>query len=119
MSGASTRIRSVTVQKPGSVGTLAGMSSAGVASMTTRFGFGPTGCVVVQVVGHVVLTMLSKPTISPSSVQGGVSGKFALQSRFTWTLWIVILVPFWIEPVPNDSIMSTVSPIGVTGGAPT
>ena len=63
-------------------------------------------------------TSPSYSTSGPSSVHGGVSGSFALQSRLNWKLLMMSLVPFWMLPVPKSMDDVDVTD-GVTAGAPT
>src|SRR5262245_46557030 len=119
MLAASTRTRNCTRQKPGSVATLGGMSSGGLAVNTTLFGSVLTPWLVVNVVGQSVVRLPSPSywTMGPSSVHGATSGKVALQSTLNWKLLMVSFVPPWMLPLPTLSMMSTVSPMGVSGGA--
>src|SRR5215472_13447567 len=115
---ASTFTRNVTEQNPGRIGTLAGMSRAGLAvKMTWLMAKPPPGTLVVQVTpGHgfaltVGSSMEASPSyamIAPSSWHGGVKAKFELQSRLCWKLVMVSLVPPWMLPVPKVIFTSTV-----------
>ena len=104
-----------TEHSPGGVETLGGISSCGDAVKMIWFtAEPPPGTLVVQVVPAQVVVMAASPSYStsgPSSVHGGVSGSFALQSRLNWKLWMMSLVPFWMLPVPKSMWMSLTSPM--------
>ncbi|TMB58893.1 MAG: hypothetical protein E6J56_01555 [Deltaproteobacteria bacterium] len=109
------------LQKPGSTGVSAGISSGLLGVKTISFGDVPTAWPEDHVMRHVVVIVVSPSysTVAPSSTHGIPRVESLLQSRSNRSRSSVNSVPSWMLPVPRVNRTRTVSPGNAKAGPPT